>query len=470
VTSPAEPRPDRWRILGITLVVGFMALLDVTIVNVAIPSIQAGLGTDTPTIQWVVSGYALSFGLTLVAGGRLGDVHGRRILMMIGLTGFILGSAACGLGSGAGPVIAARVVQGLAAGLLTPQSSGLIQQLFSGRERGIAFGYFGTTVSIASAVGPILGGGLIALFGQENGWRYIFGINVPIGLVALVLIWRWVPGPGGSGGRTGAERHIDVIGAVLLGAAVFCLLLPVVELEGGAGPILLLLLGVPVFAVAFVAWERREEAHGLAPLLDLSLLRTTRGFGSGALIGTLYFTGFTGVFLVLSLFLQDGLGYPPLRAGLILTPFAVGAAAMSPIAGRLVSPLGRRITILAIAVMMSGLGLIWWTLPGSPDGFWWPMLAVPLLIAGVGGGAVVAPNQTLSLSEVPPRMGGAAGAVLQTGQRIGSALGAAVLVTAYQLGGAAGDPLAALRATLVCSLAILLLALSAAILDARRSG
>ena len=164
-----EPRPDRWRILGVTLAVGFMALLDVTIVNVAIPSMQTGLRTDTATIQWVVSGYALAFGLTLVAGGRLGDVYGRRALMMVGLAGFILGSAASGLGSDARLVIAARVVQGMAAGLLTPQSSGLIQQLFRGKERGIAFGYFGTTVGVASAIGPILGGGLIAAL---VAWRF----------------------------------------------------------------------------------------------------------------------------------------------------------------------------------------------------------------------------------------------------------------------------------------------------------
>ena len=156
--TTTQPSPVRWRILGVTLAVGFMALLDVTIVNVAIPSMQAGLGTTTATIQWVVSGYALAFGLTLVAGGRLGDVYGRRALMMIGLTGFIVGSAASGLAADAELVIAARVLQGMSAGLLTPQSSGLIQQLFSGKERGIAFGYFGTTVGVASAIGPILGG------------------------------------------------------------------------------------------------------------------------------------------------------------------------------------------------------------------------------------------------------------------------------------------------------------------------
>ncbi len=466
--STAQPSPVRWRILGVTLAVGFMALLDVTIVNVAIPSMQAGLGTTTATIQWVVSGYALAFGLTLVAGGRLGDVYGRRALMMIGLTGFIIGSAASGLAADATLVIAARVLQGMSAGLLTPQSSGLIQQLFSGKERGIAFGYFGTTVGVASAIGPILGGALIALFGEADGWRYIFGINVPIGLVAMFFIWRWVPGRDASAGRTKEERHIDVVGALLLGAAVFSLLLPVVESEEGPGPWLFLLLAVPVFLALFLWWERRQQAAGLAPLLDLTLLRRTRGFANGVLIGALYFTGFTGVLLVVSIFLQEGLGYSPLQAGLMVTPFALGTAVMSPIAGRLVARLNRKITVIAIAVMMSGLVVLWFVLPEQAEDFRWPMLAFPLLLAGLGGGAVISPNQTLSLSAVPPRMGGAAGAVIQTGQRIGSALGAAVLVTAYQLGRGSGDPVDGLSVTLLTSLAILLVALSAAIWDLSR--
>lgn len=470
-TTEFVPRPDRWRILGVTLVVGFMALIDVTIVNVAIPSMQAGLHTDTATIQWVVSGYALAFGLTLVAGGRLGDVYGRRTLMMVGLIGFILGSAASGLAVDAELVIAARVVQGMSAGLLTPQSSGLIQQLFRGEERGVAFGYFGTTVGVASAIGPILGGGLIALFGEDVGWRYIFGINVPIGLVAMIFIWRLVPGRTTEGELTRADRHIDVVGAVLLGATVFCLLLPVVRSEDGAGPILWLLLAVPVFAVAFWRWEHRQVRRGLSPLLDLTLLSSTPGYTSGVLIGTLYFTGFTGVLLVITIFLQDGVGFTALQAGLVTTPFAVGTAVMSPIAGRLVSRLGRVITVLAIAVMMIGLVIVVILLPDDVRSFSWPLLAIPLLLAGLGGGAVVSPNQTLSLWSVPPRMGGAAGAALQTGQRIGSAIGAAILVTAYGIGvsGLGGaDPVAGLHVALLTSLVILLIALGAAIWDWRR--
>ena len=196
VDEPAYvPDPRRWRILGVSLVIGFMALLDVSIVNVAIPSMREGLHTSAGTIQWVVSGYALAFGLTLVAGGRLGDAYGRRRLMLLGLALFIASSAAVGFAPNAALVVVARLAQGASAGLLTPQNSGLIQQLFRGAERGRAFGVFGLTVSVSSAIGPVLGGLIIALAGEENGWRWLFLVNVPIGLVAHGRrAWRWCPG------------------------------------------------------------------------------------------------------------------------------------------------------------------------------------------------------------------------------------------------------------------------------------
>ena len=444
-----------------------MALLDVTIVNVAIPSMQAGLKAPPQTIQWVVSGYALTFGLVLVAGGRLGDIYGRRILMLIGLAAFVASSAAVGLAPTPELVVVARLIQGAAAGFLTPQSSGLIQQLFSGRERGIAFGYFGTTVGVASAAGPILGGLILAVSGAEYGWRYVFGINLPIGLVALLLVWRWVPRKPREA-VDAARSGLDVVGALLLGLAVLCLLLPTIEAQVAGNAILLLMLATPVFAALFVWWERRASRAGRAPLLDLGLLRSTPGYASGIAVGTIYFTGFTGVFLVLSVFLQDDAGYAPLQAGLLLTPFAIGTAVMAPIAGRLVSMIGRRITVIAVLVVIAGLGALLLVLPDQPQALSWPLIVFPLLIAGLGGGAVISPNQTLSLNDVPPRMGGAAGAALQTGQRIGSALGAAVLVTAYRIPQNMGLPAGhAVRVALGCSLVILTGALVVAIRDLR---
>ncbi len=463
-TAPAEaPDPRRWRILGVTLTVGFMVLLDVTIVNVAIPSMRTGLDTTGGSIQWVVSGYALALGLMLVSGGRLGDAHGRRWMMLIGLTGFVLASAAAGFAPHVAVLIGARLVQGLAAGLLTPQSTGLIQTMFSGRERGIAFGLFGFTVSVSSAIGPVLGGLLIAAFGEEDGWRWIFLVNVPIGAVLLVAIARLVPGR--LGDDTPADTRLDGRGALLLGATVLALLYPVVSLETGQRlPLLLLLLVVPL-GLAFVRHERRVVHDGGAPLLDLALLRTTPGYASGIAVGSLYFTGFTGVFLVLSVYLQDGLGYTALHAGLLLTPFAVGSAVAAPLAGRVVNRVGRPLVVIALAVMMSGLVALAVLAPAAGDSGWrWLLLAVPLLVAGLGGGAVVSPNITLSLAEVPPVMGGAAGGALQTGQRIGAAIGAAVLMTTYQVAvSRTDDPGDALRWALGASLVLLACALAAAV-------
>ncbi|MDQ1104208.1 MFS transporter [Nocardioides zeae] len=455
-----QPDPQRWRVLGVSLVVGFMVLLDVTIVNVAVPSMRSGLDAAPGAIQWVVSGYALAFGLTLVTGGRLGDAYGRRRLMVIGLLGFVASSAAAGLAPDATWLVVARLVQGASAGLLTPQNSGLIQTLFRGRERGVAFGTFGLVVSVSSALGPVLGGLIIAIAGTEDGWRWIFLVNVPIGLVLLVPILRLVPGRDPSAGT--GRVHLDLLGAVLLGATVLAVLVPVVNVEGGTVTLLPLLVLVPVFALAFVRWEHRVVRRGGAPLLDVGLLRRTPGYASGVTIGALYFTGFTGVFLVLSFFLQEGRGLTALEAGLHLCTFAIGSAVAAPIAGRMVDRVGRVLTVGALVVLLGALVVLALVAPaGLPL---WLALSVPLLVAGVGGGAVVSPNMTLSLADVPTRMGGAAGGALQTGQRIGAAIGAAVTMTAYQVAiERLDDPDQALRWGIGTSVALLLAALAAAV-------
>lgn len=463
------PDPRRWRTLSVALVVGFMVLLDVTIVNVALPSISEGLDAGAGAVQWVVSGYALAFGLTLVSGGRLGDAFGRRRLMLLGLSGFVLSSAAAGLAPSIELLIAARLAQGASAGLLTPQSSGLIQTLFRGHERGIAFGTFGLTVSISSALGPVLGGVIIALAGAD-GWRWIFLVNVPIGVALLVPIARMVPGrdPNSPPGRV----HLDLLGALILGGAVLCLLVPIVSLESGARRPLVLLVAVAPLLYAFVRWENRVVRTGGAPLLDVGLLRRVPGYASGVAIGALYFTGFTGVFLVLSIYLQVAQGLSALEAGLLMCPFAIGSAISSPLAGRAVDRVGRVLTVLALAVMMTALIGVAIATPFAGDGgpLLWLLLGVPLFLAGAGGGAVVAPNMTLSLADVPTRMGGAAGGALQTGQRIGAAIGAAVVMTAYQVALAAFDGSAALRWSIGTSVLLLSLALAAAVWSWRNEG
>jgi EmrB/QacA subfamily drug resistance transporter len=433
-----EPDPRRWRALAVTLGAGFMSLLDVSIVNVALPSMQIGLHATAGAVQWVVSGYALAFGLTLVAGGRLGDALGRKRIFMIALASFVLMSALAGAATTMTWLVVARLLQGAAAGMLTPQSSGLIQNLFQGAERGRAFGLLGATIGISTAVGPILGGLIIAAFGVDSGWRWVFYVNVPIGAVALIFAARLLPTEDRR--RIRIRTEIDFLGAALLGLAVVSVLFPVVQFESGNfGRWWWLLLVAVALGYLFVRWEHRTVRQGRAPLLDVRLFTSTDGFASGATIGMVYFCGFAGLFVVLAMFFQTGLHYTALESGLAVTSFALGSSVSAAVAGRLVSKWGRRLTVGALSVTILGFavaGVVGLVVSDRSVGLW---MAIPLLVAGIGGGGVISPNVTLTLENVPNQMAGAAGGALQTGQRVGTAVGAALLVSAFHSGSDSGD-------------------------------
>lgn len=460
-----KPHPRRWQALAVSLVVGFMSLLDVTIVNVAIPSIEDGLDASAESVQWVVSGYALTFGLVLVAGGRLGDLVGRRRMFLVGLVGFTATSALAGAAPTDETLVAGRLLQGVAAGLLTPQNSGLIQQLFRGEERGRAFGWFGATVSVSAATGPVVGGALIALFGPDLGWRAVFLVNVPIGLVAMVLAARLIPATAPRRGRLSDE--VDGVGALLLGAAVLAVLFPVVRaMSDPTSRLWVLVAGAPVAGWLFVRWERYVARRGRAPLLDVRLLHQAPGFTTGIALQTIYFAGFSGLWLVLALFFQDGLGYTALESGLAVLPFALGSAVSAVLAGRLVGRWGRRVTVTGLLLVTAGfLGLMVAVGTGSATAL---ATALPLLVAGIGSGAVISPNVTMTLSHVPPRMGGAAGGAIQTGARVGSALGTALLAAAFRITYDGASLATAARAAFVCATVLVLVALALARYEIRR--
>ena len=313
--------PRRWKALTVCLVAGFMTLLDVSIVNVALPSIRTGLDAPQSALQWVVSGYALTFGLVLVPAGRFGDMHGRRNAFVFGVALFTVASAAAGIAQNPTLLVIARLVQGVAGGVINPQVSGLIQQLFRGAERGRAFGMLGTVIGVSTAIGPLLGGMLINLGGDTDGlaprllrqpadrhpgrgrWRTATS-GPPRGVLARGRAWTpWAcccspPASSwcscrSSRGRSGRPRR------------------------SGCS----LLAGLVVLAV-FAAWERRYGRRH-QPVVDLSLFRR-RSYALGALLGALYFAGFTAIFFILTLYLQNGLGYSALEAGLATTPFAAG--------------------------------------------------------------------------------------------------------------------------------------------------
>ena len=461
------PNPLRWRALAVSQLGGFMALLDVSIVNVALPSIERGLGMSAGSVQWVVSGYGLTLGLVLVAAGRLGDAVGRRKMFLIALSAFVVASALSGAAPTAGLLIAARLLQGIAGGMLTPQNSGLIQELFRGPERGKAFGIMGTTIGLATATGPIVGGLILSLVNGPDAWRWVFYVNVPIGLVALVLAARWVPT--GAGGKL-RDTHLDLFGSLLLGGGVLSLLLPLVnaDSEGLGGDWWLFLVSVVLLAT-FVWWELHTVSRGKQPLLDPRLIRTA-GYAAGSGIGFVYFIGFTGIWLVLALYFQDGLHYSPLRSGLAVTPFALGVAISAAIAGRLVARLGRTLTVVGLITMAAGLvttALLLRFIGGDTAVL---ATAGPLLIAGLGGGMVTSPNLTLTLENVPVRMAGAAGGALQTAQRIGGAIGSAVLATIFYnlLMRSGGNYQTSVSDTLLCASALMVVALVIATTDLLR--
>jgi EmrB/QacA subfamily drug resistance transporter len=394
-----------------------------------LPSLREGLGASPAAVQWVVSGYALTFGLALVPSGRLGDAYGRRRMFLIALAGFVVCSAAAGAAPTIGLLVAARLAQGLAAGVLAPQNSALIQMLFRGAERGTAFGFFGATVGVSTAAGPVLGGLILALAGGPGGWRWIFFVNVPIGILALVLAARLLPR-----GATGDRGHVDFLGVALLGGGVLSLMLPLVQADAGGLRDLwwLFLLGAALLG-AFVVWERRVVRRGGDPLLDLRLVTQTPGYATGVALGTVYFIGFSGVWLVFALFFQTGLGWTPLQSGLVVTPFALGSAASAVFGGRLIERFGRRLTVIGLTGVLLGMGAAALLLRSVPTPWVAWTVAPALLLGGLGGGLVISPNITMTLREVPVETAGSAGGALQTGQRFGAAIGTATLPGLFYL-------------------------------------
>jgi EmrB/QacA subfamily drug resistance transporter len=420
MTTSPEPSPQRWQALSVCLVAGFMCLLDVTIVNVALPSIQDALHAPLSALQWVLSGYSLAFGMTLVPAGRFGDSISRRNVFIIGALGFTVASALCGAAQSSTWLVLGRLMQGAAAGTLLPQVTALIQQLFSGRERGTAFGLFSASIGVSMAAGPILGGAVIELGGLANGWRWIFLINLPIGLAVAVFSRLLLPAHARR-----RRNDFDPLGVVLFAGAVGVLLLATIEWQRLSQAVKWPLLGLAaVLAAVFVVWERRYLAARRAPLLNLGLFEN-RGYTLGTALGSLYFAGGTSILFLLPLYLQSGRGYSALAAGLSMSPFAIGSAASAIVAGRLAHRLGAGLIGGGLALVILGVAGSIAVLSAAGGTPW--AVSLPLVLAGVGNGLIIAPNQTLTLAAVPIAHAGAASAMVQVGQRVCSAIGIAVI-------------------------------------------
>ncbi len=429
----------RWRILAVLLGVIFMSLIGVSIVNVALPSIQIGLDADQSDLQWVLSGYALTFGIILVAAGRAGDIVGRGGIFLVGVGIFTLASIAAGFAPDATWLNAARFVQGIGSGLVSPQAIGMIQQYFRGDERGRAFGYLGTVVGFSVAIGPVLGGFLIGAGGPDLGWRLTFLVNAPIGIIAIILGIRWFPKPLFRRPRqtapTGTDRltswlwSLDPVGSVLLGLALLAILFPFMTSGGSALWWALLPTGIGLVWV-WLRWETRCPRLGHTPMVDLDIFRTS-SFANGAVIMTLYFTGMTSVWVLVALYVQDGQGKTAFESGLFGIPSALLSAYAAHWSGRRVNHYGRKIVIgglfLALLGLFASIAVVLLHERFNVS-VWWLVLSLSFI--GLAQGAVISPNQTLTLAEVPLEYAGSSGAIMQTGQRVGTSVGIAMITAA----------------------------------------
>ena len=423
--------PEHQRLLPTLLIPAFVTLLAVSSVNVILPAVSQDLSAGTAGLQLVVSGYSLVFGVVLVPAGRAGDVMGRGRIFVIGMILFGVGSLASGLAPDVVTLNLARVVMGVGSGLLNPQVAGMIQQYYSGESRGRAFGLFGAVIGVSVAVGPVLSGGLIGWLGDDWGWRASFLINVPLVLLGVWAAHRYLPDSAwyrqDGGSAAGRDRvDLDPVGMVLLAAGTLLIMIPFMEASAGAWVWGLEAAGIGIVS-AWVAWERRYRARGGAPMVDLSLL-TIPSFAYGSLAIAVYFLGYTSVWIIVAQYVQAGLGSTALVSGAVGVPAALAGSVAAAVAGRRVIRVGRVMVLGGMAAGMAGLlasvGIIhmharagW-----SP---WW--LTLTLLLLGVGQGLVVSPNQTLSLVDVPLEYAGAAGGILQTGERIGTSIGIAAI-------------------------------------------
>ncbi len=421
--GPAEPHPQRWKLLPVLLSAMFMAMFDYFVVNVAAPSLQHDLGATEAGIELVVGGYGFAYASGLITGGRLGDLFGHRRLFLIGMLAFTAASLLCGLATDPAFLVIARILQGATAAAMVPQVLALINVLFPPHERARAMAGFGATIGIGAVAGQVLGGVLLDadLFGW--GWRTIFFINVPIGLAAAALAARWLPGHQSRG-----TARLDPVGAVGISLSLALVLVPVTLGRPEGWPVwtwVSMLAAIPV-AASVLRYEARLGRRGGAPVLNVELLRE-RVFAAGMVIGGGYLTFFAGFMLCLTLLLQNGFGLSPLRAGLAFTPLGVAFAVSSLYARRL----GRRVVTIGAATSLAGLLLTVLTLAVRGDHTSVGWLIPGMVVVGLGNGLALPSIVTAVLMRIPNRQAGMAAGALTTAQQFGNAIGVTVLGTVF---------------------------------------
>jgi EmrB/QacA subfamily drug resistance transporter len=423
MTSPRSRSP---LLLPVLFAPVFMVILDVFIVNVTAPSLRAELGASESEVQWVVAAYLLTYAISLITGGRLGDVFGRRRMFRLGVAGFTIASVLCAAAPNPTALIAARLLQGFAGAAMWPQVLSIIQVELDPRERPRAFGIQGLVSGLAAIAGQIVGGGLIALDVFGLGWRSVFLINIPVGVAALLA-----SGPVISESRSETARRLDLAG-VALGSLVLVLsMVPLVEGREVGWPVwafAALVAALPA-AVLFVALERRVAARGRAPLVELRLLEAP-SFRIGVLSAMILY-GVISFFLLLSIYLQEGLGLSAIDSGLAFTPLAVAFVGGSIGGPRLGERRREHLPQAGAALAAIGLLATIAVVRSSPGGAVSAGLLGALVVFGAGMGLAIPGLINLSLRAVPPSDAGAASGLLTTSQQIGNALGVALVGTIF---------------------------------------
>ncbi|MFJ4626791.1 MFS transporter [Streptomyces sp. NPDC088847] len=425
IDSPA-PYRWRWAALFVILAAEVMDLLDAVVTNIAGPSMRADLGGGASTLQWLAAAYTLSMAVGLVTGGRLGDIHGRRRMFLVGAAGFTLGSLLCAISVSPQMLIGARIVQGLFGAVMLPQGLGMIKEMFPPKESQKAFGMFGPVMGLSAVCGPILAGWLVDADYFGTGWRMIFLINLPLGAAAILGALRYLPR-----GRSEAKPRLDIPGMLLVSMAALLLIFPLVQGREYDWPVwtfVMMAASIAVFAV-FARYESYRSSNGQDPLVVPSLFRK-RGFSGGMVLGLVFFSTMQGFMLVFNLYTQIGLGYSPLKAGLVMVPWSGGMIVGFGIAQGVVR-FGRTVLQAGTVVMALGVFGVWLTLDqaGSGVGPW--QLLPSLLVTGIGMGLLMAPFFDIVLASVEHHETGSASGTMTAMQQLGGAFGVAILGTVF---------------------------------------
>jgi EmrB/QacA subfamily drug resistance transporter len=409
-----------WAVLLVVSLGFFMTLLDLTIVNIAIPNLITKLHASLDDVLWVINAYALVLAVLVITAGRLGDLIGPRIMFLSGVAVFTAASAACGLAPSPGWLIGFRAVQGLGAAMLMPQTLTIITNTFPPERRGAAFGVWGAVAGVATIAGPTLGGLLVTAFD----WRWIFFVNLPIGIIVLAITPIIIPDL-----KLGRRHRIDIPGVLLASAGLLAICYGLVEgqkynwgtITGFISIPLILGVGVALLLVFLLVQKLTQDKE---PLVPFAVFRD-RNYSVVNWVSGVLAIGMMGIFLPLTIYLQSVLGFSALKAGLVMAPASLVSLPIAPLAGRMTDKIGGKY-ILMSGLILFGAGMGWLALVAQPNSSW-PVFLAPLIVAGLGMGCIFAPMVTVAMRNIQPQLAGAASGVLNTVRQVGLVIGTATV-------------------------------------------